>query len=409
MTEKAFSFLRNNRGIGKTGSVIGICLILIAAAGVGALIGTHMPIGGFSGGVREVLAPPFGGKRVVRILALGEDNTGLKANARGLSDTIMLLSVDLDSKRVAALSIPRDTKVDLMSYGGVCKINSSHKIGGPSLTANAVSDLTGIRSDYYMKINLDGFKKTVDILGGVEIDVEKNMHYVDNWGGLYINLKKGRQLLDGENAMGYVRFRHDALGDITRMERQQKFLKALAKKTMTPAKLPVLPAVMQSVMKNIETDLTVKDAVFLAKFFSSINIDEVKTATLPGTPENIGGASYMVANPDETAKVVQELFFPPLPGLPKSEVLNGSGVSGAAQKVAEELRSRGYEVASVGNAGSYDFSSSQIISHKRDLQGVDQIASIMTPAVTKQDEDPAAKVDITIIVGKDCMYIGAGS
>ncbi|MGB9588176.1 MAG: LCP family protein, partial [Armatimonadota bacterium] len=220
--------------------------VLVGAAALGAFIG-YFTSQHFSGsGLKEALSPPFGGKTLVNVLVLGEDNTGVSRKGRGLTDTIMVVSIDLTSKQVAAISIPRDTRVDLNGYGGYQKINAAHVMGGPALTMCVVQQLIGVSPDYYVKLNVQGFKQMVDILGGVTIDVEKNMRYRDRSQNLYINLKKGVQVLDGEKAMQYVRFRHDAMGDIARIERQQKFVKALAKQALSPANFPKLPGALSA-------------------------------------------------------------------------------------------------------------------------------------------------------------------
>ena len=384
--------------------VLLVLVALAAFAGLGAFIGYKTS--GFGHRV-EFLAPPFDGKDSVYILALGEDDTGCnKTKPRGLSDTIILLRADFANKRVAAISIPRDTKINLDPYGEM-KINAAHVQGGPTLTAIAVEQLTGIKPDYYVKTNLKGFRKSVDILGGVEIDVEKNMHYNDNWGHLHIDLHKGRQLLNGEKAMEYVRFRHDKLGDITRMERQQKFLKVFVAKMLSPTKLPKLPFVVKALMDNVDTTLSVRDAVYLAEFAKNFSVSDVKMATLPATPEYIHGVSYMIPDENETYKVVQELFFPK-PPMPRIEVLNGSGIPGAAQKVADALQQYGYEIIGVGNAGSFEYASTELISHKGE-EGVNKLAGLVNGGAVKYDKDPAAKADITIIVGKDCALATSGS
>jgi LCP family protein required for cell wall assembly len=391
--------------MGKVGIVIVVFLVLAVALVIGAMLGCYTS-GGRLGNIGQVFEPPFGGNRVVRILMLGEDNTGLSGDRRGLSDTIMLISIDLDAKHLAALSIPRDTRIDLSTYGyGMCKINAAHVYGGPAMTEMVVEQLIGIRPDYYIKTNIEGFKSLVDTLGGVEIYVEKDMHYRDRHGGLYINLKKGRQLLDGEKAMQYVRFRHDVMGDITRIERQQKFMKALSEKALAAQNIPKLPYTIRAVMKNVKTDMTPKDAVCLATFVSQLDMSRVKTGMLPGAPQNIDGVSYWIADPPERiTEVVQELFFPPTPGLPTIEVLNGSGIDGAAQQVAAALRQQGYDVVSVGNAGSYDHTSTDVVSHN-ETQGADQVAAILGSSIVEYKKDPSAKADITVIVGKNCALI----
>jgi len=400
----------NSRGMGKVGFALFVFFVMVVAVAAGALLG-YFTSGTFIGhGIRQAFGPPFGGKKLVRILVLGEDNTGgNKSKPQGLSDTIILASINLETKHVTALSIPRDTRVNLDGYGGVHKINAAHALGGPALAALAVDSLVGIRPDYYVKTNVEGFARSVDILGGVEIDVEKNMRYRDRRGGLYINLKKGPQLLDGDKAMQYVRFRHDALGDIARIERQQNFLKALAKKALSPANFPKLPKLMASILKNVETDLTPQDAVYLAKFAKKIDLDIVEMAMLPGTPQTIGGVSYWIADSEKTAEVVRELFFPELVvRLPKVEVLNGSGTIGVAERVADTLRQQGYEITAVGNADSSSYDSSQVICHSSNVQCANRIASIVNSDTIRQEYDPTSKADITVIVGKNCAPADSG-
>lgn len=390
-----------NRGISRIGMMVIIVVVLIASVSIGAGLGYLFP--GIKTTMDSITTPPFCGKDTIRILILGEDNTGrTKDKPYGLSDTIMLASIDFKNNRVAAVSIPRDTRVEIPGYG-TCKINAAHAYGGPALAQMVVEQLTGIRPDYFIKTNLDGFKDTVDLVGGVEIYVEKNMNYDDNWGHLHIHLKKGLQTLDGENAMGYVRFRHDKLGDITRMERQQKFIKALAKKMTAPENLPKLPWTIKSAMKNITTNMNSKDILHLAKFAGKLDMDQVKMERLPGTPEYIGGVSYWVTDQEKVYEMIAEMFSNADAGLPKVEVLNGSGLAGAAQKAAEALRQSGFVVTSIGNADSFNYASSQVISHKPQLSGLDDISQILNISILREEPSPASQADVTVIIGKDYM------
>ena len=380
--------------------VIGVCV-----AG-GVLIGLYTS--DFGHNIRQQLAPPFGGKSTVVILALGEDDTSrTDKKPRGLSDTIILMRADFTNKHVAAISIPRDTRIHLDGYAGECKINASHVYGGPTLTALAVEQLVGVKPEYYIKTNLKGFRKCVDILGGVEIDVEKNMRYNDNWGNLHINLKKGRQLLNGEQAMGYVRFRHDAMGDLTRIERQQKFLKALTQKALAPMNLPKLPRLMNAMIQNVDTDMTARDLLALAKLAEGMDLSTVNMAMLPGTPETIGGISYWIADPEQSAKVVSDVFFPP-PPMPKVAVLNGSGIPGAAQKAAETLKQQGYEITSIENADSFKYKATEVICHVDSQESSYKIAVILN-GIVKQEKDPNAKADVTVIIGSDYVAPSTGT
>jgi len=390
---------------GNVKMVIFVILVVGASIAGGVFLGLYTA--GFGPEVRKQLASPFEGKREVVILVIGEDNTSrTDKKPRGLADTIILMRADFPNKRVAALSIPRDTMIRLEGYAERCKINAAHVYGGSSLTAIAVQSLVGIKPDYYIKTNHEGLRKCVDILGGVEIDVEKNMRYNDNWGNLHINLKKGRQLLKGEQAMGYVRFRHDATGDLGRIERQQKFLKELTKKALSPTKLPKLPMLVNAMMENMETDMTARDLLALAGLAEGMDLNTVDMAMLPGTPETIHGISYWIADYQQSAKTVNDLFFPP-PPMPKVAVLNGSGIPGAAEKVAETLRQQGYEVTAVENAESFDHRSTEIVSHMDTQESSYRIAAILN-GVVKLEKDPHAKADVTVIVGSDYVVPNSG-
>jgi hypothetical protein len=210
--------------------------------------------------------------------------------------------------------------------------------------------------------------------------------------------------------MGYVRFRHDKLGDITRMERQRKFIKALAKRMMEPSRIPKLPWTIKSAMKNVTTDMTSKDMLYLAKFAGKVNMDEAQMETLPGTPENIAGVSYWVPDEEKISEEVTKLFLTQtVAGLPKVEILNGSGISGAAQKAADKFRLYGYEVTSTGNADSFRYKSSQVISHKPEIKGLDKISVLVNTSVMKDEPNPTAPADVTVIIGKDCLLLDTGT
>jgi hypothetical protein len=211
--------------------------------------------------------------------------------------------------------------------------------------------------------------------------------------------------MDGEKAMEYVRFRHDAMGDIWRVQRQQRFFVALAKSLLRIQNLPKLPQIVQSVNQNVHTDLTLKDLYELARLPGKVDMSKAKTDTLPGLPESTHGGFWI---PDDVklAKVVQDLFYTTTkPGLPTIEVLNGSGSAGAAQLVAEALKKQGYEVTATGNADSFKYPTSLVISHKKDLKGTDAVAKIVNTADVRFEKSPQSKADVTIIVGKDCALL----
>lgn len=176
-------------------------------------------------------------------------------NFRGLSDVNLLVRFDPTAKRIVVLSIPRDVYVRIPGYGWYI-INHANKFGGPDLAKQVVSSLTGVEIDAYLAVSVEAIRNGVDALGGITVCVEKAMQYRDEAAKLDINLEPGCQQLNGVQAEGYLRFRHDALGDIGRIQRQQNFFHALKQQVLTPSGLLRLPQAIASVEQNIRTDLT---------------------------------------------------------------------------------------------------------------------------------------------------------
>ena len=159
-------------------------------------------------------------KATVMIMGVDKRNDDV-----GRSDTLMVATLDPDKNQAALLSIPRDTRVKIKGHG-YDKINAAYAYGDRKLSQQTVESLLGIKIDHYIVIDVHGFTKIIDALGGIDIDVEKRMYYEDPWdddGGLYIDLQPGMQHMDGKTAVTYVRYR-DEEGDIGRIRRQQKIL-----------------------------------------------------------------------------------------------------------------------------------------------------------------------------------------
>ncbi len=237
----------------------------------------------------------------LNFLLLGVDARPGEKDSR--SDSLIVVSIDRATKKIAMVSIPRDSLVDIPKHGKD-KINSANALGGADLARETVEDLLGIEIPYYVKTNFDGFKEIVDTLGGVDLEVEKRMYYPAEG----INLRPGMQRLDGSKALAYVRFRHDALGDITRTQRQQKFLAALAGEMLQASTIIKLPRLVPQLMDAVETNLGVKDAIFLTRAASNLKANNIVTATLPGSFFNYKGASYWKVDEAKTKVVLSELF-----------------------------------------------------------------------------------------------------
>jgi len=353
----------------------------------------------------QLAQPAFGGQRRIYILALGEDNTGSsRSDVYGRSDTIMVLAVDMDRKDVRAISIPRDTRCVIPGRENYDKINSAYALGGPELSRRTAEMLLGVPIQYRVKTNIEGLKRTVDVLGGVEIDIEKDMHYRDRRGGLYINLRKGYRHLDGDKALQYVRFRHDTFGDITRIQRQQKFLRAIARRVFAKENLRKLATVIDEIMRNVETNMSGKDLFCLVELAKQIQPDEVQMDTLPGQAQTIDGISYYVADETKMQAMVDRLlrFVDPVAALPTVEVLNGTGETGQATRVSDLLTRLGYSVVSTGNAPRFGYDQSEIRSRIGDTQKVRQMAALLNSTrITPIQRQDSTEADVTVIVGRD--------
>jgi len=265
---------------------------------------------------KAILVPDrsqYGGEFVagtsrVNILLVGADSVdsdGSEGDAR--SDTIILASLDLKHETVSLLSIPRDTRVDIEGYKNKEKINHSYNYGGIDLLKQTVENLLLVPIDYYVIVDFEGFKDIIDILGGVEINVDKRMYY-RTYDGL-IDLQPGLQVLNGEQALAFVRFRHEVLGDVSRVQRQQEFLKAVFAEVMQVNSITKIPELTESISEMMVTDLSNTKLTMLAMKFHDINFDkDVFTNVLPGNFANIEGLSYWIVNEEAKTEVIKKYF-----------------------------------------------------------------------------------------------------
>ena len=352
--------------------------------------------------------------------------------SQNLTDTIILASYDPKTQEAAMLSIPRDTFVgENKDYaGGEDKINAIYSWEGMEALLEDVRDITGIDVQYYLKVDTEALRVLVDEIGGVYFEVPMDMHYTDKKQGLYIDLKKGYQLLDGDKAEQVVRFRHNSDGstypaeyggeDIGRMKTQRAFLTALLDQTIKNMDVNKVFAFMDIAEKYVETNLdfdAVKDYV---PYIFDFNMDNLKTDTLPGIAEqaeNTGIWIYSVYE-DEAEEVINELFY----GVSKDEantidgktvsnsdiadskslkieVLNGTSDSKNLSEVVTKLEANGFEVVQTGNTSS---TSNTIIIDRSDISESDsnKIKELIgTNSITTGDEGKIA--DVTVIIGSD--------
>ncbi len=253
---------------------------------------------------------PFTQKRQ-NILLVGVDDNGSKTDPwRGSrTDTIIILNIDPKSKSINAISVPRDSKVYLPGDYGIQKINSAHAIGGIDMTKRTLEKTLGIKIHHYVMVHDSAVANIVDSIGGIPIYVEKNMFYDDYSGNLHVNLTKGLNILDGHNAVGYLRFRKDGLGDIGRTQRQQFFLKALLEKLQRPQTLAKLPEILDAVTTYIKTDMSFYEISHFAAMSKHLDTDKIEFATLPGAPNKHGYISYWILDPEKTQDMINKMIY----------------------------------------------------------------------------------------------------
>ncbi|MGI6119420.1 MAG: LCP family protein [Desulfosporosinus sp.] len=225
------------------------------------------------------------------------------------TDTLLVVSVDTVNGRIALLSIPRDTQITMPGHGKE-KINAAARVGkGIKTTIALIEDLIGQTIDGYVITNFNGFKSIIDTLGGITINVEKDMQYVtgDATDGV-INLKKGIQRLNGEQALQYARFRHDALADISRTARQQAIIRAIGKEFMQIKTVSKLPWLIPQIAKSVDTNLSIAQLWTMSNFLLHIKNPEISSQTLPGKFLVENDISYWKVNPEKSRVIVKRLF-----------------------------------------------------------------------------------------------------
>jgi LCP family protein required for cell wall assembly len=213
--------------------------------------------------------------------------------------------VDFVNQRINALSIPRDTLVRIPRHGWG-KINSAHALGGPKLLVETVSNLLGnLQIDHVVIVSYKAFEEAVDALGGVTIEVEKRMVYHDNWGDLHVDLHPGVQRLNGKQALGYVRFRHTD-SDFHRIERQQKFIRAVKERLKDPSVWMRAPQVLAAGLRHTRTTMEFEQMLALALFARQLSDEHIRTETLP--VRNGPGTALLVQR-EAATQLIRELGF----------------------------------------------------------------------------------------------------
>lgn len=430
--------------------------VVILAAVLLVVVFTAAAAHFFSGGlVRRMAADGMiAGRSEIHVMILGVDE---RKDDVGRSDTLMVATVDPEKGTASLLSIPRDTRVAIEG-AGYDKINAAYAYGGYALTKKTLEQLLDVPMDYYILIDVHAFERIIDALDGIDIDVEKRMYYEDPWdddGGLVIDIYPGMQHMTGEKAIQYVRYR-DTEGDIGRIRRQQRFMRAVLQKVTTPEIFAKLPEITGEVAKSVKTDLDTGDMIKFLQIMKKVQEDGLAAEMAPGNPAWFKGVSYWIpdiveirrmaaraagvpfagkaaeraesyaakykeempegfrfddaepqqagakttgegagASGESAAKRKEEPTKPPAPSAVAVTVVNSSGITGAGAEVAAILQAKGFVIRSVETGKRSDRAQTTITAGGRT---VDLFYGMPFPCILMEG---GAKDEALVNIGRD--------
>jgi LCP family protein required for cell wall assembly len=371
-------------GVGLLGRILLFTFLALTSLGLavagGAYLYFHQSVAAVQASTPEVvkaqkvLSIPKANEPAIALVIGYDHRAGFASTNPSLSDTLMLIRADPQSKTISLLSFPRDLDVPIYCSGGSVpvahdRINSAYSRCGPKGTLLTMKKLTDLPINYLITVNFHGFKEVVDKLGGVWMDVDRRYYNrntgsaLDNYAN--INLQPGYQKLDGQDALDFVRFRHTD-SDLTRVARQQEFVRAFRDQVSTSFTPFKVPGLVNAIVNNIEVAEgghklqggQVADYAFFAYGLPSGHVFQPRIENVQcgmgcqASPADIQAAVQQFSNPDvESSKAANAAALgkkvkskaPPPPSSVTVTVLNGSGVSGVAANTSYLLGQRGYQ------------------------------------------------------------------
>ncbi len=363
----------------------------------------------------------------INILLLG--NGGSDHPGGTLTDTIQVLSIDPNNKKIAMLSIPRDLYVEIQGYGGT-KINEVYYIGeqnpdlagdGAQLLKDTVSDILDLPIHYYIKLDFEGFKQIIDKLGGIDINVKEALsdpYYPAEdmvaYDPLYI--EAGEQHMDGETALKYARSR-ETTSDFSRSARQQQVMMAVREKALS-AGLLANPSKITDIINilgdHVTTDIQVNEMQRLAELLKEVDTSSITSKVLdndtdgPLISSTINGGYYLTTKTGDYTqiqKIAHELFTDPYlqEENAKLEVLNGTSQAGLGTDLSDTLKSYGYNVVNVDKSDKlYDKTTIYDYSNGKYPYTIQFLKERYNATVTTKTSTNS-NVDLQIIVGNDYL------
>jgi len=373
----------------RRGRVLFAFVLLIVFALTGAFVArrTMDPHGSFVSQITGMFQPipspeALFHKSRLAILVVGLDynynDRDEEYSTAARTDTIMALSLDLPTHSLHELSVPRDTAYTYPD-GHVDKINSLYAVGGIRASENGVAHFLGIPGfDRYVVLRINATKALIDAMGGIDVPVKETMNYDDSWGHLHIHFHPGLYHMNGEQAVSYSRFRHDACSDPCRIQRQQQVLRLMIAK-LTHDKFGDLIHIKQLIDvldRNVQTDLSPIERLSLASAYANFHLADLQVDQIPYVDDEVLPNAGDVLLPDQAAKaqLVQRLFLTqvamtPAPTAdvaaiqPQQQHLhlqNGTGEIGLGSRIAGRLRHLGFPIDTVDNAANFSYQTTEI-------------------------------------------------
>lgn len=415
-------------------------LLIIIVIGIIFFIHVQKNGGGLKGIVTTVIGSSAEKEKELQdiyLLVMGK--------SENMTDTIMVVKYSAKNQSASMLSIPRDTFTgdDEKKARASDKINSKYINGGAQDTLKEVNELTGLNIRYYLIVDTKALRDLVDAIGGIEFDVPIDMDYDDVTQALHIHVKKGLQLLNGEQAEGVVRFRHNnnytsypvsyGDNDLGRMRTQREFLKILLKQLMKPANITKINNLLKIAQEEVETNIDWNTAKGYVPSLFGFNTNNLVTNALPGEAKYANGVAVFIANPIKTKELINTMFLQVVNNTeqneettdtytnttknstkneittssttlkPKSSIslqlINGTGSKKRFEAAKTQLKAQGYKIK--GEAQTTPIDKTIIINRKdlntEDVEAVKSLLGTGKIAAGKTSE----KNSITILIGKD--------
>ncbi len=237
-------------------------------------------------------------KQPFSVLLLGVDQ---RKGDKGRSDTMIVLTVNPKLNSVKMLSIPRDTRTEIVGKGTVDKINHAYAFGNEEMSMNTVEHFLDIPIDYFIKVNMEGFRDIVDAVGGITVNNDLDF----SQGGYHF--PKGQVTLDGKKALAYTRMRYDdPRGDFGRQLRQREIIQGVMREGASLSSLTKYQGIFSALGNNVRTNLTFDQMMDIQKNYRSAagNIEQM---TIKGDGSKINGIYYYIVPDKEKQRLHNEL------------------------------------------------------------------------------------------------------